>query len=174
MKEKLKKYIKENMEKKTFFKRLMKSVIYEEEVLNDYEESSMPVGTTFYKSSNINEYIDKTKEEDNFHTLLFKYIDSKGLKDSDVYNKVHIDRRLFSKIRSDSNYHPKKETVILLGLSLELTEDEMEKLLETLSYSLPKNNYYDLIIRFCFKERIYDIMTINDFLDSYNCKLLDY
>ena len=174
MKDKLKRYIKENMEKKTFFKRLMKSVIYEEEVLNDYEESSMSVGTTFYKSSSINEYIDKTKEEDNFHTLLFKYIDSKGLKDSDVYNKVHIDRRLFSKIRSDNNYHPKKETVILLGLSLELTEDEMEKLLETLSYSLPKNNYYDLIIRFCFKERIYDIMTINDFLDSYNCKLLDY
>ena len=152
MKDKLKKYINENMEKKSFFKRLMKSVIYEEEALNTYEESSMPVGTTFYKSSNIN----------------------KGLKDSDVYNKVHIDRRLFSKIRSDSKYHPKKETVILLGLSLELTEDEIDKLLETLSYSLPKNNYFDLIIRFCFKERIYDIMTINDFLDSYKCKLLDY
>ena len=64
MKDKLKKYINENMEKKSFFKRLMKSVIYEEESLNDYEESSMSVGATFYKSSNINEYIDKTKEED--------------------------------------------------------------------------------------------------------------
>ena len=47
------------------------------------------------------------------------------LLDADVYNKVHIDRRLFSKIRSDVNYHPSKDTVILLGLSLNLSLDEM-------------------------------------------------
>ena len=56
---------------------------------------------------------------------LDQFIDNKNLKDSDVYNKVNIDRRTFSKIRNNPEYHPSKNTVILLGLSLELTESEM-------------------------------------------------
>jgi len=117
-------------------------------------------------------YIDENKKEGTFQTLLFKHIDSKNLKDSDVYNKVNIDRRLFSKIRSNKNYHPSKETIILLGIALELNEKEIEELLDIASYSLPYNNEYDLIIRFCFKEKIYDINQINEFLYDHNCKLL--
>ena len=71
-----------------------------------------------YQTSKVDDYINESNKESHFQELLFKYIDDKNLKDSDVYNKVHIDRRLFSKIRSDINYHPSKETVILLGLSL--------------------------------------------------------
>ena len=85
-------------------------------------------------SSNIKDFIDKHEQYINFQTLLFKLIDERDLKDSDVYNKVHIDRRLFSKIRSDKNYHPRKETIILLALALELTEAELYKLLESASY----------------------------------------
>ena len=126
------------------------------------------------KEINVHNFINNNKNENYFQKLLFKYIDDKNLKDSDVYNKVHIDRRLFSKIRSDINYHPSKETVILLGLSLELNEQEIEELLSSASYSLPKNNYYDLIIRFCFIEKIYKISEVNKLLESYNCKLFSY
>ena len=105
--------------------------------------------------------------------MLFKLIDERNLKDSDVYNKVNIDRRLFSKIRSDKNYHPSKETVILLGFSLELSELEIVELLDSASYSLPKNNYFDLIIRFCFINKIYDINNVNELLYDYDCKLLN-
>ena len=124
-------------------------------------------------SSNINNYINDNKDESTFQTELFKYIDSKELKDSDVYNKVDIDRRLFSKIRSNKNYHPSKETVILLGVALELNEKELESLLDKASYSLPMNNTFDLIIRFCFKEKIYDINQINEFLYEHNCRTLN-
>ena len=124
-------------------------------------------------SSNINNYINDNKDESTFQTELFKYIDSKELKDSDVYNKVDIDRRLFSKIRSNKNYHPSKETVILLGVALELNEEELESLLNKASYSLPMNNTFDLIIRFCFKEKIYDINQINEFLYEHNCRTLN-
>lgn len=123
---------------------------------------------------NVHNFININKDENYFQKLLFKYIDDKNLKDSDVYNKVHIDRRLFSKIRSDVNYHPSKETIILLGLSLELSEFEIEELLSSASYSLPKNNYYDLIIRFCFIEKIYKISDVNKLLESYNCKQFNY
>ena len=154
----LKKYIKENIEENRFLCKRKASFA------GDYCALS---------EESINNYINDEKEENTFQTLLFKYIDERGLKDSDVYNKVNIDRRLFGKIRSDKNYHPSKETVILLGISLELTEDEIESLLSSAAYSLPKNNEYDLIIRFCFKEKIYDINTINTFLYDYNLKTLN-
>ncbi len=134
----------------------------------------VPVQAKSCKSSNLNDFINNTQDTNKFQKLLFNYIDSKELIDSDVYNKVHIDRRLFSKIRSDSDYHPSKETVILLGLALELNEVEIEELLNSASYSLPKNNVYDLIIRFCFIEGIYDLTEVNNLLDSYECKLFSY
>lgn len=123
--------------------------------------------------SNVDDYITNNKDDEKFQKLLFKYIDERGLKDSDVYKKVHIDRRLFSKIRNDE-YHPSKETVILLGLALELNEKEFDEFITSASYSLPKNNVYDLIIRFCFVEGIYKLKQVNELLDSYNCKLFSY
>ena len=157
MKEKLKQFIKENYvkEKELFFGSMRKAVYY------DYE-----------CAGNIDEYINDNKDESKFQTLLFKYIDERKIKDSDVYNKVNIDRRLFSKIRSDASYHPSKETIILLGLSLELSEDDLISLLESASYSLPKNNYFDLIIRFCFINKIYKLDEVNELLYDYNCKCL--
>ena len=125
-----------------------------------------------YEYDKIDSYIEKNKEKKTFQTKLFNYIDEKELTDPEVYNKVGIDRRLFSKIRSNKDYHPSKETVILLGIALKLTEDEIEDLLESASYSLPKNTTFDLIIRFCFKEKIYNLNQINDFLYEHNCKVL--
>ena len=120
----------------------------------------------------ISEYINKELNENKFQKLLFEYIDKKGLKDSDVYNKSNIDRRLFSKIRSDENYHPSKETIISLASGLELNINELEDLLDSASYSLPKNNKFDLIIRFCFIEKIYNILDINMLLDEHGCETL--
>ena len=126
------------------------------------------------KSKKIDDFINNSQTESKFQKLLFELIDKRQLKDSDVYNKVHIDRRLFSKIRSDQNYHPSKDTVILLGLALELSEKEFLELLNSASYSLPKNNVYDLIIRFCFIEKIYDLIKVNELLANYDCKLFSY
>lgn len=136
------------------------------------EKNSNTEFRKYSKSSKIDDFINDTKTENKFQKLLFDFIDKKNLKDSDVYNKVNIDRRLFSKIRSDQNYHPSKDTVILLGIALELNEKEMDELLNSAAYSLPKNNVYDLIIRFCFTEQIYNLIEINEFLEKYNCKLL--
>ncbi len=119
-------------------------------------------------------FIKENEDLNDFQTVLFRMIEERNLNDSEVYNKVHIDRRLFSKIRSDKNYHPSKETVILLGLSLELSAKELEELLDSAAYSLPRNNHYDLIIRFCFVNRIYDIISVNELLNEYNCKLFNY
>ena len=181
IKEKLAKYINDNL------------VIEFESVLHDIDEScecqprfkayeqektnikSPLVGaSSLARSSNINldNYIKENKEDSKFQKLLFKYIDERNLKDSDVYNKVNIDRRLFSKIRNDINYHPSKETIILLAIALELNEDELLDLLNSAEYSLPNNDVANLIIKFCFHEKIYNIDTINELLYDYNCKTI--
>ncbi|MBE6146951.1 MAG: hypothetical protein E7168_01305 [Firmicutes bacterium] len=163
LKQELREYITQNLigmeaDKGIVFKKA-NYIQFEEACLLDYED--------------INNFINQEKNENKFQKLLFQHIDNKKIKDSDVYNKVNIDRRLFSKIRNDYNYHPSKETVILLAIALELSEDELLDLLNSASYSLPKNNIFDLIIRFCFQKRIYDINKINELLFDYNCKTLN-
>lgn len=148
--------------------------------LNDtYEEASYIGSATFneekcYKEkTNISNYLTKELDKNNFQTTLFNLIDTSGETDANIYNKAYIDRRLFSKIRNDSTYHPSKNTVISLGLALNLDIDNFEKLLNSASYSLPKNNYFDLIIRFCINEKIYNIIDVNNYLDKYNCNTLN-
>ncbi len=176
IRKKLKKYLDDNLksEKRLFSIARAKQSIFQDKyydmVLDEEEEINMlelPSG-----ASSINNFIDNELNDNKFQKLLFKFIDDRNLKDSDVYNKAQIDRRLFSKIRNDENYHPSKETVIALASSLELSIQELEELLESASYSLPKNNKFDLIIRFCFIEKIYDIMEINNLLHEYHCNLL--
>ena len=173
MKEKLAKYIEDNYEELSprivEFKlsRFKSKEKYDSYVMEDMCGAEASI-------NNISDYINHYKVENKFQTLLFKYIDDRNLSDSDVYNKVHIDRRLFSKIRNDVDYHPSKETIILLALSLKLSVNELLDLLESASYSLPKNNYFDLIIRFCFIEKIYDLKDVNDLLALYNCKMFNY
>lgn len=166
IKKELKAYINNNLEKEE--KSLFDFFVHEEKCGSSFE------GIKLRKSSNIKNYIDENNQYSDFQTMLFKLIDNKKLKDSDVYNKVHIDRRLFSKIRSSKEYHPSKETIILLAIALELSENELDELLESASYSLPKNNKYDLIIRFCFINKIFKIKDINDLLYEYGCKLFSY
>ena len=167
MKDKLRKYIEENYERP-----IIRKVKYQaKKSLENFDAMCCETGAAYM---DINTYIKQKDKYNDFQTMLFKLIDERNLKDSDVYNKVHIDRRLFSKIRNDNTYHPSKETIILLGLSLELNEEEIENLLDSAAYSLPKNNYYDLIIRFCFINKIYKISKVNDLLEEYNCKLFNY
>ena len=168
MKEKLKKYIKDNyINDKPLLsknKKSTKHIIFDEELA----ESTAYVGT-----SSIDNYINNNLDNNNFKDLLFKYIDRKNMKDSEVYNKVNIDRRLFSKIRCNDNYKPSKDTIILLSLSLELNINELNELLNSANYSLSNNNIFDLIIKFCFINNIYNINTINEYLYDYKCKTLN-
>ena len=166
---KLNKYLKDNLKKES---------IIESFSLADcetcYKESTFKLKKqSFAGASNINNYINNELDKNNFQKILFELIDKTGKKDSDIYNKAFIDRRLFSKIRNDINYHPSKSTVISLGLALNLDINNFEKLLNSASYSLPKNNYFDLIIRFCINEKIYNIIDVNNYLNKYNCNTLN-
>ncbi len=113
-----------------------------------------------------------SKAEVTFQTHLLKLIDKKELTDSEVYKKADIDRRLFSKIRSNPDYRPKKQTALALALALELNIDEAVDLLGRAGYAFSPSSRFDLITRYCIEQGIYDLMEVNALLFYYDQPLL--
>ena len=102
-----------------------------------------------------------------FVQQLLALIDLSGKKDSDIYKKAGIDRRLFSKIRSNLTYTPAKKTVIALCLALELPRSDADLLMSSAGYSLSRADDFDLAIAFCIERGVYDFFEINEVLDYF-------
>lgn len=119
----------------------------------------------------VKDYLNHNKSK-NFNELLFSYIDKSGCKDSEIYKKVDIDRKLFSKIRCSSDYIPRKNVIIKLCLALRLDKCDFNKLLNSAGYSLSNNKNFDLIISYCLDNEIYDINVINNYLFTYSNAVL--
>lgn len=102
-----------------------------------------------------------------FHDMLFMKIDKSGMTDAEVYKRANIDRKLFSKIRSNPAYHPRKQTVLALAISLKLSLDETIDLLARAEYAFSPGNKADLIVKYFIEQGVYDMMTINSALNEY-------
>ena len=113
----------------------------------------------------ISEYLNCNKSM-SFNELLFSFIDESGHKDSEIYKKVDIDRKLFSKIRCDSDYIPRRNVIIKLCLALELERNDFNKLLNSAGYSL-SNNKFDNIVSYCLDNKVYDLSQVNDYLYTF-------
>jgi hypothetical protein len=116
--------------------------------------------------SDVINYLDKNRNVF-FAQQLFRLIDKTGKKDSEIYGKARMDRRLFSKIRSNKEYIPAKKTVIALCLALELPKEDTDTLLASAGYSLSRASEYDLIIAFCIEKKVFDFININETLDHF-------
>ncbi len=119
------------------------------------------------KANSLDDFMEIQKNE-SFSEMLFRIIKEKGLSEVEVYKTANITPQHFSKIRSDRNYKPTKETVFALALSLRLNLPETKDLMRTAGLAFTHASKTDMVVEYFIINKNWNLFEINETLDSLN------
>lgn len=135
-----------------------------------FEASDTPRYGTICNNPNLDGMLENLDK--GFSETLLALIDRTGKKDSEIYKKANVDRKLFSKIRNNADYRPSKTTAIAFAIALELSMDETDDLLARAGIALSQSNKFDVIVRYFIENKKYDIFELNSVLFEFDQPLI--
>ena len=124
-----------------------------------YEAEAAPLVCAKPFAPSLEDLLEKT--DAGFSETLLKLIDKTGKKDSEIYKKANVDRKLFSKIRNDPDYHPLKTTALAFAIALELDLPATQDLIGRAGFTLTRSSKLDIIVEYFIRSKRYNIHEIN-------------
>lgn len=135
------------------------------------EESVMPAPTA--ASMSTDDWKERLKELDaGFSETLLRLIDRTGKKDSEIYKKANVDRKLFSKIRNNADYKPSKTTALAFAFALELDINETKDFIGRAGFALSHSSKFDIIVEYFILNRNYNVFELNEVLFAFDQPLI--
>ncbi len=166
-------YLRKNLKKPNNKKSLFKTV-YNGLVFRGAAITNGHVCIDYYSRDESKKILERWKQEKKtFPQHLLNFIAERGINEVDICKKVHLDRRILSKLRNKHDYRPRKQTVIKIALALELNLDETKILLRRGHYTFSKFNKNEVLLSFFFENQIYDLTLLNEVLNHYGFKPLN-
>lgn len=107
-----------------------------------------------------------------FREMLFDLIDERGMSEIECYKKANVDRRVFSKIKSNPDYRPSRQTAVAFAIALQLDLEQTQALLATVGLTLSGSNLFDKIIQYFIYTKNYNVYEINEALFEFDQPLL--
>ncbi len=104
---------------------------------------------------------------DTFPQYLLYLIEQKGMENAEVYKRAIVDKKVFSKIKNNPDYHPQKLTALCLCVGAKLSLDETKDLLARAGYALSPCDKTDVIFSYFIENEIYDMIELDIQLEEY-------
>ena len=105
--------------------------------------------------------------QDGFSEYLLYLIEARGMTNSEVYKRAAVDKKLFSKIKNNPDYHPTKMVAMCLCVGAKLNLDDTRDLLARAGYALSPSDLTDIIFSFFIEQEHFDVIDIDIMLEEY-------
>ena len=104
---------------------------------------------------------------DTFSEYLLYLIHDKNMENAEVYKRAIVDKKTFSKIKNNVDYHPQKLTALCLCVGAKLNLDESKDLLARAGYALSPCDKTDIIFSYFIENEIYDMIELDIQLEEH-------
>ena len=104
---------------------------------------------------------------DTYSEYLMYLIRERNMENGKVWKRAIVDKKIFSKIKNNRNYHPNKLTALCLCVGAKLNLDESKDLLARAGYALSPCDKTDIIFAYFIENEIYDMIELDIQLEEH-------